>query len=214
MMLGQMMLAADNFLRESSAETDRSFQNTSVPAGRKPWNARVLHTFLSDEFLQQRDLTVLRSGKHSHLIQLPANSDFVIANHTGENRAAADTGSPSISPPVWLSSFNARIADLREAADEDSEPFNEASVAAATTFAESLHDASRPGIFLVGNGNIRLKWENSLGEQVAFQFVDDRIQFVLMIGRSGKLAEHYGFDEISHVWELVHQLGLQHVLKR
>ena len=113
----------------------------------------------------------------------------------------------------WMSKFSARLVELKAIADDEGLPFSRLSYQSARRFALEMHLASLPSVFLVGNGNIRLVWENERSEQIALQFIDeDKVQFVFFQWADSQVEPIMGTRMISSIIGLINSLGLRHVM--
>lgn len=116
--------------------------------------------------------------------------------------------------PGWLSDFDQRIAELREVAAEEATPFSESSAEAARRFCAHYGRSIRPSVFLVGNGNIRLVWENDDGEQVGLQFRADieKVQCVLFKQREDGMSTITAMETNAGLIDLLIGSGVLHLL--
>jgi hypothetical protein len=117
-------------------------------------------------------------------------------------------------PPGWLDSFDRRVDELREVAAEEELPFSESSATAARAFCEHHGRSIRPSIFLVGNGNVRLVWENDEGEQIGLQFRADRsrVQCILFKRREDGISTITVMETNSGLIQLLAGNRLLHLL--
>lgn len=115
--------------------------------------------------------------------------------------------------PAWQSELEDRLAELKEAAAEDGVPFSQASAEMARRFCRRSGRSTRPSIFHLDNGNVRLLWENERGEQVGLQFRPElhAIQCVIFKLRSDGMARFTIMDTPEGLPHLITDNGLMHL---
>jgi len=145
------------------------------------------------------------------------NCGLKATSHQAERwLVSADSEELHVAPPsaAWHSELCRRIDELRDIAEDECLAFSQQSADAALDLATKLHATVRPSAFLIGNGNVRLVWNNAFGEQIGLQFLDGRdIQYVLFTKRGDRLAQTFGNDDQSAVLRLVSAIGLRHLLR-
>ncbi|MEQ1551196.1 hypothetical protein [Sphingorhabdus sp.] len=114
----------------------------------------------------------------------------------------------------WLTAFEERLTELTEIASEEGVEISKASQKDARLFAQSLYNTARPGIFLVGNGNIRFVWTSDKKEQVGLQFRGKgKVQYVFFKNNEGQIEETMGTNKpIASITDFIALCGLRHVL--
>jgi len=107
------------------------------------------------------------------------------------------------------------VDELRELAHEEGLPFSEESAEQAIAFVTQLRDYHRPSAFLIGNGNVRLLWASSHGEQIGLQFLGKfEVQYLLMARRESRLATVMGADQIDSIMRYIQAAGLAQLFRR
>jgi hypothetical protein len=108
-----------------------------------------------------------------------------------------------------------RITELREIALEDGIAVNNLSEKDLHRFLLNWPGASDPAIFLLDNGNFRIRWDAPDGRQIALQFLgDDSVQFVLFAQREGaeQPTRSAGRDTAEGVLKQIRSLDLLSIL--
>jgi hypothetical protein len=115
--------------------------------------------------------------------------------------------------PNWLAQFADRLNALDDAAIEDEITVSKKSRKEVNAFAASLHSTRMPAVFLVGNGNFRLRWSNKHGEKVGLQFRGDGDVQYLFFKRVGeKMEQMLGTKLVSTIESFIATCGLRHVI--
>lgn len=115
--------------------------------------------------------------------------------------------------PDWLPQFAERLDALDEAAIEDEIAISKKSRKDANAFVALLHSVRMPTVFLVGNGNVRLRWSNKDGEKVGLQFRGNGEVQYLFFKRVGDKFEHMlGTKLLSTITSFIATCGLRHVI--
>ncbi len=120
----------------------------------------------------------------------------------------------ALQPNVWIDRFLTRVGELKEIAHDENLRFSRLSCRAASKFVEGLGSAAMPSTFLVGNGNLRIVWENELHEQVALQFIGlNQVQYVFFQRTDGQLDPIMGTKGASKILGFIDRVGLRHVMQ-
>jgi hypothetical protein len=115
--------------------------------------------------------------------------------------------------PDWLPQFAERLDALAEAAIEDEITVSKKSRKDVNAFVASLHSVRMPTVFLVGNGNVRLRWSNKKGEKVGLQFRGNGEVQYLFFKRIGDKFEHMlGTKLLATIIPFIAACGLRHVI--
>ncbi|WP_198355701.1 hypothetical protein [Sphingomonas sp. MA1305] len=103
-----------------------------------------------------------------------------------------------------------RLDHLREDADDEGEPFNEASSASLVQFLMDLRPTKRPAIFRLSNGNLRAVWEDKRADrQVGMQFLTDgTVQYVILRASKKGMLQSIGVEMPLAVRGVAELLGL------
>ena len=180
---------------------------------------RTIYTIVSDADFEASDFMVAQipvgnvvdrlGGVKRSFFKCIGETDFLHDGwlvHRPVNHAAP--------PPVWLNDMDRRIVELRETAADEELPYENHSAAAARAFCEHHGRSIRPSIFLVGNGNVRLVWENDQDEQIGLQFRADRakVQCILFKRRDDGIATITATETNSGLIELLIGNRLLHLL--
>ena len=193
--------------------------SVKLNAPRPQARIRTLRTVVSDTDLEAADFMVA-SSPASNVIDRPDSSRREFAKlssgidflHDGWLvHRPANHVTP---PPSWLGDFERRLEELREAAVEEAVPFSEESAATARAFCEHHGRSIRPSVFLVGNGNVRLVWENDEDEQIGLQFRADRarVQCILFKRRHDGISAITVMETNGGVMDLLTGNRLLHLL--
>ncbi|MEK6637379.1 MAG: hypothetical protein AABY88_04770 [Pseudomonadota bacterium] len=120
---------------------------------------------------------------------------------------------PVAKTPDWLPQFTERLNALDEAAIEDEIKVSKKSRKEVSAFVASLRSARMPTVFLVRNGNVRLRWSNKQGEKVGLQFRGNGEVQYLFFKRVGDKFEHMlGTKLLSTIMPFIATCGLRHVI--
>jgi hypothetical protein len=95
------------------------------------------------------------------------------------------------------------------------EPFSEASLDDLRAFMSEVALSIRPSIFLLDNGNLRAVWRNAAKEQVALQFLGDKVvQYVMFARRENPpmMMRDAGQDTLAHIRDKIAANGCNHLL--
>lgn len=115
----------------------------------------------------------------------------------------------------WLPQFAERLDALDEAAIEDEITVSKKSHKDVNAFVASLHSVRMPTVFLVGNGNVRLRWTNKDGEKVGLQFRGNGEVQYLFFKRIGDKFEHMlGTKLLATIMPFIAACGLRHVIAK
>jgi hypothetical protein len=115
--------------------------------------------------------------------------------------------------PDWLPHFAERLDALDETAIEDEITVSKKSRKEVSAFAALLRSARMPTVFLVGNGNVRLRWSNERGEKVGLQFRGNGEVQYLFFKRVGDKFEHMlGTKLLATIMPFIATCGLRHVI--
>jgi hypothetical protein len=135
---------------------------------------------------------------------------FVSADY---NDLVRHKNEPLAQKPNWLPQFAERLEALDEAAIEDEIKVSKKSRKEASALAASLRSTRMPTVFLVGNGNVRLRWSNERGEKVGLQFRGNGEVQYLFFKRVGDKFEHMlGTKLLATIMPFIAVCGLRHVI--
>ncbi len=135
---------------------------------------------------------------------------FVSADY---NDLVRQKDTPVARPPDWLPQFAERLDALDEAAIEDEITVSKKSRKEAIAFAASLRGARMPTVFLVGNGNVRLRWSNERGEKVGLQFRGNgEVQYLFFKRVGDKFERMLGTKLLATIMPFIATCGLRHAI--
>lgn len=165
------------------------------------------------------NLTVFEHGISRSVIdmfesEIPWYSEMPITLNVPRYRDIAINDTPEEHPPSFLpnASFEKRVVELRAIAQDEELALSDASLDRAKRFLAGLCNTTLPGVFLVGNGNIRLVWDRH-GERVGLQFLDDgRVQFLFLQNLNGQISSLMGIRPASHILQLIDQNRLRPIM--
>ena len=183
-------------------------------------HARLVQTDLTDAELAQSAFMVIQQSEGLRVFTGILDSDTnwnpivpILTKASHFDVLMADNATRSSGQIAWLPQFESRLLELRGLATEENIPLYESSFDAARKFVHGLNAAHAPGIFLLGNGNVRLLWENERGEQVGLQFRDNaQVQYVFFRMNEGVLGQIMGRESAHGVMDLIGLLGLKHII--
>jgi hypothetical protein len=142
------------------------------------------------------------TSHHPQLVQ--------VSNFEGLVNSAAFQAKKS---PDWLEQFDERLCQLHETAIEDGIEISKNSLSEIKAFAASMHGARMPTVFLVGNGNFRLRWSNNQDEKVGLQFRGDgEVQYLFFKRVGNKMEQMLGTKLRTTIVSFIATCGLRHVI--
>jgi hypothetical protein len=108
-----------------------------------------------------------------------------------------------------------RLADLREAADDEGIAYRDAAENDVREFLALAGAQVRPALYLLDDGSLRAKWTNLNGEQIALQFRGDRYaHHIFFVQRaSGEITKVMGRDTLEGALSQIRTLGLLSLLR-
>ncbi|MEO5598047.1 MAG: hypothetical protein ABIQ66_05450 [Novosphingobium sp.] len=205
-----MRTDTQSLLRDSTPRRDA---RVDVPTR----TVRHFQTNLTDNELAEKQILVLSSP--TKFMKLFAANDaewasgipILISSYQGLVRQNPDQ--ETVAPRKWIAKFNARLENLRQISVDEELPFSDISYHASQQFVNKVQWAILPSVFLIGNGNIRLLWDNEVGEQVGLQFVgNDKVQYVFFQNSGDQVDPVMGTKKASQILALIDRLGLRHVM--
>jgi hypothetical protein len=107
--------------------------------------------------------------------------------------------------------INDRIKELRTIASDEGADFSEESVNRSIVLLGLLKFKFKPSIFVSGNGNIRLVWENKKKERVALQVraAENKVQYVILRdGGRDALDQIFGVMSFEGIVHFLDEIGL------
>ena len=205
--------------KEFLGERNRS-STSSFLIGRKP---RVFQTFMTDKELAKRNIAVtppvsndeigrwfLKDGSEiSHNLPILHDLNWMKSSQLGFSNINQNIG--TLKRSHILKGIEDRINQLRAIANEEEVRISEESIKRAVRFLNSLRFGAVPGVFLSGNGNLRIVWSNESGEQAAFQVKSqkDEVQYVIFrLNDECEIEQILGSMSFKNVYPFVRSLGL------
>ena len=180
---------------------------------------RLFQTDLSDEEFAESNLLVIGTGLHKSLRQLVLNHGSnwntiqpIITRASSYKWIPVNRNVPLARRYAvsWRDELDKRIEELRSAAEEEGLLWSEDSLSNAIAFVESNGSLSRPGVFVLENGNIRFLWVADDGSQVGLQFLgNEEFQYVCFAKRQdGTIERSLGNRAIEGFDLFLKALGL------
>jgi hypothetical protein len=115
--------------------------------------------------------------------------------------------------PDWLAQFEVRLHELDKTAIEDGIKISKKSLKDVRAFVAAMHDVRMPTVFLVGNGNVRLRWANNQGEKVGLQFRgNNEVQFLFFKRDRDNMEQMLGVKQMATIGAFISTCGLGHVI--
>jgi hypothetical protein len=183
-------------------------------------NLRTIQTNLSNQQLIEKGLMVVEQTTFSKSLHkfLGLNQEVispfpVVFSPLSNIAFASGKGVAVETKPSWFSKFEQRLRVLNETAIEDEIEPSASSRADAKTFAKTLGNTRMPGVFLVGNGNYRLRWENARGEKVGLQFRGNgKVQYLFFKRVGDEMEEMLGTKQLSTLLPFIAACRMRHVI--
>lgn len=181
---------------------------------------RTIQTNLTNQEFAIVGLTVFEptnsitdSYRYLGLAQKPQSEHPVLFASTVFNDLVRLKDKPLAKAPVWLPQFAERLKALDEAAIEDEITVSKKSRKEVSAFVASLHGIRMPSVFLVGNGNVRLRWSNADGEKAGLQFRGNgEVQYLFFKRVGGRFEHMLGTKLLATIMPFIATCGLRHVI--
>lgn len=183
-------------------------------------SVRIIQTELTNQQFADLGLTVFEpTNLSSDSLRYIGQNQKLQSEHpilfafSDYNYLVRPKDTPVVKTPNWLPQFADRLEALDEAAIEDEITVSRKSRKEVNAFVASLHGVRMPTVFLVGNGNVRLRWSNKAGEKVGLQFRGNGEVQYLFFKRVGDKFEHMlGTKLLATIMPFIAACGLRHVI--
>jgi hypothetical protein len=197
---------------------DRFSSPTITLSNKAPF--RTIETNLTNLQFAKLGLTVFESTnsnsnfhRYIGLDQRVQSEHPVLFASSDYNNLVRSKDEVPVQKPDWLPQFAERLDALGETAIEDEITVSKKSRKDVNAFVASLHSVRMPTVFLVGNGNVRLRWSNKKGEKVGLQFRGNGEVQYLFFKRIGDKFEHMlGTKLLATIMPFIAACGIRHVI--